>query len=184
VLALPPAKTTWIQELSATFSFPELSDWQRSVLTRALRLVGYPYVFAGTSERPQQLWGAAGTLVDAPAGFDCSGFVWRVFKTQPFADAPQLASVLQGRTTYAMSGEVPAALRIGFDELAPGDVIFFGSKGRASKPAQIGHMGLYVGNGWFVHSSGFGVTLHPLEGWYRTTFAWGRRPLAEAGLVA
>ena len=183
-MALPSWKVDWLNRSADTLTTLVLTDWQTSVLSRGLRLVGFPYVFAGTSERPQKLWGASGTLVDAPAGFDCSGFVWRVFKTQPFLDAPQLASVLQGRTTYAMSGEVPAARRIRIDALEPGDVIFFGSKGTASKPAQIGHMGVYVGSGWFVHSSGNGVTLQPLEGWYETTFAWGRRPLAEAGLVA
>ena len=66
---------------------------------------------------------------------------------------------------------------------APGDVIFFGSRGPASKPSEIGHMGIYVGNGWFVHSSSGGVTLQPLEGWYATTLAWARRPLAESGLA-
>ena len=40
-----------------------------------------------------------------------------------------------------------------------------------------------IGNGWFVHSSGAGVTLQPLQGWYTTTFAWARRPLTEAGLT-
>ena len=45
-------------------------------------------------------------------------------------------------------------------------------------------MGIYVGNGWFVHSSDEGVTLQPLDGWYATRFAWARRPLAEAGLTA
>ena len=40
----------------------------------------------------------------APGGFDCSGFVWRVFKLEPFAGASALASVLRGRTTYEMSG--------------------------------------------------------------------------------
>jgi cell wall-associated NlpC family hydrolase len=45
-------------------------------------------------------------------------------------------------------------------------------------------MGIYVGNGWFVHSSSAGVTLQPLEGWYTKTFAWARRPLLEAGLTA
>jgi cell wall-associated NlpC family hydrolase len=183
VITLEPDKVDRVRALAAGFAVPELSDWQRSVLTRALHFVGFPYVFAGTSERTQKLWGAGGTLVDAPAGFDCSGFVWRVFKTQPFTDAPQLASVLQGRTTYQMSGEVAPSLRIGLDSLEPGDVIFFGSKGTASKPSQIGHMGVYVGNGWLVHSSGFGVTMVPLDGWYLTSFAWGRRPLAEAGLV-
>ena len=43
-------------------------------------------------------------------------------------------------------------------------------------------MGIYLGNGWFVHSSRYGVALEPLTGWYQQRFAWGRRPLAEAGL--
>ena len=54
----------------------------------------------------------------------------------------------------------------------------------SSSPAEVGHAGIYIGNGWFVHSSGGGVTLQPLQGWYTTTFAWARRPLAEAGLAA
>jgi cell wall-associated NlpC family hydrolase len=66
--------------------------------------------------------------------------------------------------------------------LVPGDVIFFGDRGPKSKPAQIGHSGIYVGGGWFVHASSNGVTLQPLEGWYHARFAWARRPLAEAGL--
>jgi hypothetical protein len=35
-----------------------------------------------------------------------------------------------------------------------------------------------------IHSSGQGVAVTPLTGWYRQQFAWGRRPLAEAGLIA
>jgi len=56
------------------------------------------------------------------------------------------------------------------------------AKGPSSKPKDVDHAGIYLGNGWFVHSSGFGVALAPLEGWYRNGFAWARRPLAEAGL--
>ncbi len=44
-------------------------------------------------------------------------------------------------------------------------------------------MGIYVGNGWLVHSSSRGVALEPMTGWYETRFAWARRPLVEAGLV-
>ena len=55
-----------------------------------------------------------------PGGFDCSGFVWRVFKLQPFAGAPALSQVLVGRTTYQMSGEVPRAERIARAELEAG----------------------------------------------------------------
>jgi cell wall-associated NlpC family hydrolase len=161
----------------ATFTLPPLTAWQRVVLDRALRFVGSPYVWAGTSERPQQLLG-----MRLPGGFDCSGFVWRVYKTQPFEGAPRLSRVLVGRTTYAMSGEVGRALRVSRTALAPGDVLFFGSKGSRSKPSEVGHTGIYVGNGWFVHSSRFGTTLTPMTGWYETTFAWGRSPLVEAGL--
>jgi cell wall-associated NlpC family hydrolase len=67
--------------------------------------------------------------------------------------------------------------------LQPADVIFFGANGPRSKPGEVDHMGIYVGNGWFVHSSRFGVALELLSGWYQERFAWGRRPLAEAKLT-
>ena len=179
-------RVTTIQQLAAGFALPSLGDMQRSVLSRALRFVGQPYVFAGTSEKTQRLWSATapGNTVTVPGGFDCSGFVWRVYKLQPFEEAPTLAAVLKGRTTYAMSGEVARPLRIDATAIEPGDVIFFGSRGPKSKPTEVGHMGIYVGNGWFVHSSSAGVTLQPLQGWYQSTLAWARRPLAEAGLLA
>jgi cell wall-associated NlpC family hydrolase len=185
-LKLTAGQITWLDQLSQTFSLPELSDWQRAVLGRALRFVGYPYVWAGTSESTQKLWSATapGGLVTAPGGFDCSGFVWRVYKTKPFPEAPLLGDILQGRTTYAMSAEVKKPARIGLGNLLPGDVLFFGNRGTLSVPAEVGHTGIYVGNGWFVHSSRAGVTLQPLQGWYSTTFAWARRPLTEAGLTA
>ena len=176
-LQLDPADLETVRASADAFTFPGLTDWQRLVLARALRFVGSPYVFAGTSERPQQLFGSI-----LPGGFDCSGFVWRVFKLQPFAGAPALSRVLVGRTSYAMSGEVPRSERLSRDELEPGDVVFFGSRGTRSKPSEVGHTGIYVGNGWMVHSSRYGTTLTPMMGWYETTFAWGRSPLVEAGL--
>ena len=157
---------------------PELTDWQRTVLRRAVSFVGYPYIWGGTSELPQRPFGKP-----APGGFDCSGFVWRVFKLEPFAGASALASVLRGRTTYEMSGEVGPARRIRKTQnLQPGDVLFQGASGPRSKPTQVDHAGIYLGGGWLVHSSGSGTTLHPFEGWYRDRFAWARRPLREAGL--
>jgi cell wall-associated NlpC family hydrolase len=78
---------------------------------------------------------------------------------------------------------VPAASRIRLIAIQPADVLFFGSKGARSKPSQVGHMGIYLGSGWMIHSSSQGVALVPLTGWYARTFAWARRPLAEAGLA-
>ena len=161
---------------AATFVLPQLTAWQKRILTTAFRFIGYPYVWGGTSDQAEAPFGRP-----ARGGFDCSGFVWRVYKLEPYSSAGRLADTLRGRTTYAMSGEVPAAKRISLAKLQPGDLVFFG-RGPSSKPAQIGHMGIYAGNGWFVHSSGYGVALAQLTGWYRSSFAWGRRPLAEAGL--
>jgi hypothetical protein len=164
----------------AELALPELTDLQRAVLRRAVSFVGAPYVWGGTSERTQQLWSGK----KLPGGFDCSGFVWRVFKLEPFPGASALASVLRGRTTFDMSGEVPPGQRIRKPEsLLPGDLIFQGAQGPRSKPAQVDHAAIYLGGGWFVHSSGNGTTLHPFEGWYRDRFAWARRPLREAGLL-
>jgi cell wall-associated NlpC family hydrolase len=177
VLTLTAEELTDARETSATFAIPYLTDLQQAVLQRALGLVGSPYVWAGTSERRQRLGGKV-----LPGGFDCSGFVWRVYKLEAFPQAPSVAKVLRGRTTYAMSGEVPRSARIPRNALAPGDIVFFGDRGTRSKPSEVGHMGIYVGNDWFVHSSRFGTTLTPLKDWYETRFAWGRRPLAEAGL--
>jgi cell wall-associated NlpC family hydrolase len=99
-------------------------------------------------------------------GFDCSGFVWRVYKLQAYPNEGALGAVLKGRTTMQMSGEVAAAQRIAPDAIQPGDVLFFGAQGAKSKPAQIDHTGIYVGAGWFGHSSESGVAPSPLDGWY------------------
>ena len=180
VMALREWDLESVRTRAAAFTLPDFDDGQREVLSRAVRFVGFPYVWAGMSERTQVLY--YGTT---PGGFDCSGFVWRVFKLEPFASMPALGTTLKGRTSYVMSAEVPRKERVGRRALAPGDVVFFGARGPKSKPAQVDHMGIYVGNGWFVHSSRNGVTLQPLTGWYETRFAWARRPLAEASsLVA
>jgi len=165
------------RERAEAFKLQALTAWQRKVLRRAVGFVGYPYVWGGMSENRQTLFG-----VTSRGGFDCSGFVWRVYKLQPWPGAPRLNGVIRGRTTYDMSGEVGLAKRYGRAKLRPADVIFFGSKGRRSKPSEVTHAGIAMGGGWFVHSSGNGTTIAPLEGWYVDTFAWARRPLKEAGL--
>jgi cell wall-associated NlpC family hydrolase len=178
VLTLTFAQIAAVRQTAATFAVPVLTPWQQAVLRRGLRFVGSPYVFAGTSERPQQLFGRR-----LPGGFDCSGFVWRVYKTEPYDGGAGLSATLRGRTSYDMSGEVPRSARIPRAELQPGDVVFFGARGTRSKPSEVDHMGIYVADGWIVHSSRFGTTLQPFVGWYETRFAWARRPLAEAGLT-
>lgn len=167
----------YARDLAAGFEPEAVSGWQQAILGEAVSLIGYPYVLGGASERPQKALGK-----QAPGGFDCSGLVWRVFLHAEYAQGTMLAATIRGRTTYDMSREAPRAERIPFGELQPADLLFFGPRGRKSPPSEIGHAGIYLGGGWMIHSSTQGVSLAPLTGTYATRFAWGRRPLAEAGL--
>ena len=167
-----------VEEAAAGFELPAYSPWQRKVLQTAFNLIGYPYVWGGTSSGEQSLFG-----VRSRGGFDCSGFAWRVFKLQAYAGGGRLAATLKGRTAAQMAGEVPKRRRIALEALEPGDLLFFGRGGRRAKAAAIDHMGIYAGNGWMIHSSRYGVALVEVEGWFAERFAWGRRPLAEAGLA-
>lgn len=176
VLDLGDGTPQWLQSLADSFALPRLSMWQRRILTTAVSFIGYPYVWGGTTPTAEAPFG-----VEAPGGFDCSGFAWRVFKLTSYPDEGDLASVLRGRTTYVMSGEVPASKRISAKHVQPADALFFGV-GPHSSPSQVDHMGIYLGNGWFIQSSDEGVTIVPFDGSYAHSFAWARRPLREAGL--
>jgi cell wall-associated NlpC family hydrolase len=170
-------ETQAVEEAAAELVLPELSDSQQRILTYAFGLVGYPYVWGGTSTTRQAPFG-----VRAPGGFDCSGFLWQVYKLHAYAGLDGLGDVIRGRTAAQMAGEVGRGKRIGFPKLEPGDLLFFGSGGPRAKATSVDHAGIYVGADWMVHSSRYGVTLVKVDGWYRERFAWGRRPLTEAGL--
>jgi cell wall-associated NlpC family hydrolase len=177
LLAVSTAEKTQIEDEAATFELPVLTTWQQRVLTTAIRFIGYPYVWGGEFERPQSPYGP-----QAQGGFDCSGFAWRVYKVQSYPSAPQLADTLRGRTAAAMAGEVPRRTRIKPGRLWPADLMFFGPGGPKAQPSRVDHVAIYLGNGWLIQSSRYGVDLEPLSGWYQRRLAWGRRPLAEAGL--
>jgi cell wall-associated NlpC family hydrolase len=178
VMGLDDGDRAYVTDLARRFSLPAYTSWKKRVLGRALDFIGYPYIWGGTSENRETLFG-----VTSRGGFDCSGFVWRVFKLQLYPEAPQLQSVLKGRTTYQMSGEFPRRNRIAWTGLRPADLVFFGARGPLSAPTEVDHMGIYLGRGWMIHSSSQGVAIVPLAGWYEDRFAWGRRALREAGLA-
>lgn len=179
LLQLDDSALASVQQAADTFTVPTLTAWQRRILTTAIHYVGYPYVWGGTSPTAETEFG-----VHSVGGFDCSGLVWRVYKLTPYPGEGNLASMLRGRTTFVMSGEVPRTARITAAKLQPADVMFFGEHGPKSSPDAVDHTALYLGNGWFVQSSGEGVTLLPFAGYYTSYFAWGRRPLREAGLTS
>jgi cell wall-associated NlpC family hydrolase len=180
VLRFARWQTASIEVAAAAFELPLYTPWQRKVLQTAVNLIGYPYVWGGTGPVAQTL-----QRVASRGGFDCSGFVWRVFKLHRYAGGEALAQTLRGRTAaqLAAAAEAARAQRISLEQLEPGDVMFFGRGGRRARAAAIDHTGVYLGGNWMIHSSRYGVALAPVAGWYAERFAWGRRPLAEAGLA-
>lgn len=98
------------------------------------------------------------------SGFDCSGLVNYVFR-----DMLDLRLPRTSRELAAMQGP-----RIAPDRLAPADLVFFGSGGEVS------HVGIYVGEGRFVHapSTGGTVRLDRLDGaWWRDHYTGAKRVL-------
>ena len=77
--------------------------------------------------------------------------------------------------------------RIARSSLKAGDLMFFGPNGPESAVRSIYHAALYLGSGWFIHSTGSsdGVTLARLDvsQYWRSNFAWGRRLLTKAQLT-
>jgi cell wall-associated NlpC family hydrolase len=67
-------ETQSVEDAAATFELPALSAWQTRILNTAVKFVGFPNVWGGTSEKAESPFG-----VEAHGGFDCSGFVWRVY---------------------------------------------------------------------------------------------------------
>ncbi|MCW2960139.1 MAG: NlpC/P60 family protein [Thermoleophilia bacterium] len=155
--------------LAEEFELPDLGANQALILRTAVAQLGQPYIWAGETEGRQS---------EGHGGFDCSGFTIRSINSSG-VPAAQIAPIGE-RTSYAQS-DVPAARRIARDALQPGDAMFFAPNGGATSPADNYHAGVYMGNGWFIHSSGGngGVAINSLDGWWGSSFSWGRRALKQ-----
>lgn len=102
-------------------------------------------------------------------GFDCSGYVQYVFKH--FGIKLERTSADQGNH----------GTKINKQDLKPGDLVFFDTNGGHNA---IEHVGIYIGNGRFIHaSSGSGtkcVTISPLnQGFYSNTYMRSRRYIKD-----
>jgi cell wall-associated NlpC family hydrolase len=154
-------------------TFPPLTDRQKQIARFALKYVGYPYVWAGEYPTTQSPYG-----IQASGGFDCSGFVFYVMKMHFGYD--RITVNQRGASDMAAA----AKPRITRSQLQCGDLIFFGGNGPSSTVGSIYHAGLYLGRGWFIHSTGSsdGVTLASLttSSYWKSAFAWGRRVLKQS----
>ncbi len=122
-----------------------------------------------TGAAPPEILQAAESAIGVPyryggasrAGFDCSGLTQFAYRA---------AGILIPRTAAAQQRDAVAVAR---DALQPGDLVFF-----ATGHAGIDHVGIYAGDGRFVHapSSGRRVSFGDLaDPWYASSYAGAGR---------
>ncbi|RMX08902.1 NlpC/P60 family protein [Corticibacter populi] len=101
-------------------------------------------------------------------GFDCSGFVVSLFQRATGQTLPRTAAE-QARATRTINKQ----------ELIPGDLVFFNTMRR-----QYSHVGIYVGDGRFIHSprAGSKIRVERMDtSYWQKRFNGARRVVAAEG---
>lgn len=118
-----------------------------SLVSEASKYMGIPYRWGGTSPL---------------TGFDCSGFVQFIFR--------HTLNIKLPRMPVDMSR---LGSRVSREELAPGDLVFFNTRG-----GKFTHVGIYVNDAQFIHAPmpGTRVTMSRMDStYYRHRFTYAVR---------
>ncbi len=131
-VSLPDGRNGYIEkkEVSPFIEWIKSRDPSPENIVKTSKIfMGFPYVWGGYSIK----------------GFDCSGLI----KTTYF-----LNGIILQRDA---SQQVKTGKNVDFsnikENLRVGDLVFFGKKAQGKENAKISHVGLYIGNGDFIHSS-------------------------------
>ncbi|SMP25502.1 SH3 domain-containing protein [Algoriphagus winogradskyi] len=130
---LPDGRQGWI-------SASDAQDWEswiasrntspEALITTAKQMMGTPYLWGGTSIK----------------GVDCSGFTKTIYYLNG-------QIIPRDASQQINEGELVDADK-NWDKLQVGDLLFFGVKGTPEKKERVVHVGMWIGNGEFIHSRG------------------------------
>lgn len=107
-----------------------LEQKEDNLVATSKQLMGLPYLWGGTS----------------PKGVDCSGYTKTIFFLNGMI-IPRDASQQVHTGTLIDSTK-------NFEKLLPGDLLFFGRTATDSTTERVVHVGMWIGDNKFIHSSG------------------------------
>ncbi|MEQ6290265.1 NlpC/P60 family protein [Vogesella sp. GCM10023246] len=138
----------------ARFSSPG-EEAAGDLLLQAMSLLGVAYRFGGSNPE---------------TGLDCSGFIQYVFKKSLHVNLPRTAA-----------GMAQVGREVAQDELKPGDLVFFNTRG-----FRYSHVGIFLGNNKFIHSprTGKNVEVANMSQSYWVSRYNGARRVARGAQVA
>jgi cell wall-associated NlpC family hydrolase len=135
---------------------PAEPDTTAQIIDYALSLQGAPYVYGKAS--PEE-------------GFDCSGFVWHVYRRHGFP---------LPRTTEQMARTLP---EVEPTERRPGDLLFFHTSDKAYS-----HVALYLGHEEFIHApsskTGHVIISGLHQAYWRQRLTGVRRPHTDSHILS
>ncbi len=112
-------------DIGGSTEIPELSLQRSEIVATAKSLVGIPYTFSEAS--PEK-------------GFDNSGFIYYVLRENGYINCPR-----------GTEDQLSMGTKIGYDEVLPGDVVFFSDKDEETGEDNY-FGGIYVGDGQLIYS--------------------------------
>ncbi|MBQ8791762.1 MAG: C40 family peptidase [Ruminiclostridium sp.] len=111
--------------IGGSTEIPELSLQRSEIVDTAKSLIGIDYAFSEAS--PEK-------------GFDNSGFIYYVLRENGYINCPR-----------GTEGQLTMGTKIDYDEVLPGDVVFFSDKDEESGE-KLYFGGIYVGDGQLIYS--------------------------------